>query len=1018
MILIFANLLVAAGYLVLLKLGLSLASLHGSVSPVWPATGFSISVFIISRSKFGWKNGPALFPGIFLGAYIGNQLTGTPHVAALLMGLGNALEGFIGAEIYLKTKQSLTLRNKRAFGPWALFLACTLAPIVSATVGVFALWSSGLIKADLIHKVWWTWYLGDFLGGLIITPLAITARQFTKNFEKYFHQTVPLAMTIGLPSVLVSYLVFYADKGSSFLYALFPLIFLTTFSLNAFFGYSLVLIFSTMGILSTFKGLGPYVGGTSNQNLLNFQLTSIGLVLVAYAADQWSHQKIKLRLFWISTIAFTFLGWVYYSFHKGSAQENHTKFELVVQDAIRATQESINRYEIAMAAGASQFSIRSGISKNEWRNYYDALQLDKRYPGILGVGVVYPVAKDRLGQFVANRAQYGQREFKYHAIRGNEDPARKIDNHFIITFIEPLDRNAAALGLDLASETRRYEAAHKSRTLGISTVTAPIQLVQDKITRPGFLIFVPYFEGTPRAHKGWVYAPFIAQDFFQGIKGEFLKQIEFQFSDVAAKSPDGEAIYRSGNYKWDEKHGIRLTFDFLDRKLEIRAVRSNLFISQLDSSAAWIALLGALLTVIIVQVYGRTLTENSRIETLVKRQTQELRSRESMWKMLTQTLPVGMYQTDKRGKCIFVNPKWMEITGLTQEQAIEDDWVQAVHPDDRDRLFNAWNSFVEGKPFAHEYRFINRRSNPPKTIFVFGRATPIIASNGVIMGYIGTIEDVSDLKNQQLALASASRLSALGEMAGGIAHEINNPLAIISGQSQILSKKVAEAISSGLFGPIDNLDKTAWIEYLNSGLKKIQDTSVRISKIIKGLKTVSRSGENDPFTEVEVKPLIEGVAALCMEKFKNHSIQLSCQSVDGVYVLGRETQLSQVLINLLNNSYDALQDSDLKSKPETSQEPTSISKWIKLAAIENKGKIEIRVADSGYGISEEIVRKLMQPFFTTKPPGKGTGLGLSISKSIALDHGGTLVYDSYAEHTTFKLTLPIAKVSRAPKTAS
>jgi signal transduction histidine kinase len=109
-------------------------------------------------------------------------------------------------------------------------------------------------------------------------------------------------------------------------------------------------------------------------------------------------------------------------------------------------------------------------------------------------------------------------------------------------------------------------------------------------------------------------------------------------------------------------------------------------------------------------------------------------------------------------------------------------------------------------------------------------------------------------------------------------------------------------------------------------------------------------------------------------------------------VFGNSIQISQVILNLLNNAFDAIQD--------------ATDKWIKIQTYIEHGQVQIRVTDCGHGISNEVAKKIMQPFFTTKPIGKGTGLGLSISKGIVEAHQGKLTIDTESKNTCFVITLP------------
>ena len=213
-----------------------------------------------------------------------------------------------------------------------------------------------------------------------------------------------------------------------------------------------------------------------------------------------------------------------------------------------------------------------------------------------------------------------------------------------------------------------------------------------------------------------------------------------------------------------------------------------------------------------------------------------------------------------------------------------------------------------------------------------------------------------------------------------VAHEINNPVAIIHGLAYRLQKVLKKSElpeDSEAYGIISEIDQT----------------TTRITKIIKGLKAFSRSGDQDDFLAVKLISIIDETLALCAESFRRYGIKLEVSDVpDTLYLECRQVQISQVLLNLLNNAKDAI--SELEDR------------WIKIDVRHNDEKVWISVEDSGSGIPESVVEKLFQPFFTTKSAGKGTGLGLSISQGLIEDHRGRFFYDANSSNTRFVIILP------------
>jgi C4-dicarboxylate-specific signal transduction histidine kinase len=237
----------------------------------------------------------------------------------------------------------------------------------------------------------------------------------------------------------------------------------------------------------------------------------------------------------------------------------------------------------------------------------------------------------------------------------------------------------------------------------------------------------------------------------------------------------------------------------------------------------------------------------------------------------------------------------------------------------------------------------------------------------------------SELEDTKAKSQESARLAALGVMASGIAHEINNPLAILHGRLE----QIIEAVQ----------EPTIDVPYAVELARKCETVIDRIARIVRGLQTLSRNSANQGLETVSVTSIFEDISELCATRFRNEGIRLDLvPPPPGLSIQCRPTQIGQVILNLMNNSFDAVE-----ALPE---------RWVRVA-VEDRGEfIELRVTDSGLGISNDVVGKIFDPFFTTKAVGKGTGLGLSTSRSIAEAHGGNLRVDSTETNTCFVLTLP------------
>jgi C4-dicarboxylate-specific signal transduction histidine kinase len=235
------------------------------------------------------------------------------------------------------------------------------------------------------------------------------------------------------------------------------------------------------------------------------------------------------------------------------------------------------------------------------------------------------------------------------------------------------------------------------------------------------------------------------------------------------------------------------------------------------------------------------------------------------------------------------------------------------------------------------------------------------------------------LRQQDVKIFQSSKMATLGEMAGNIAHEINNPLSVILGIAEIMEGRLEDA----------ETPQPELLKYLS----KIVNTSQRIAKIVLGLKHFARDGNKEPLGPIDINHVVDETLTLCENSLKTKGVKFINRlgNVSGIFVKGRSIQLSQVFLNLIGNAADAISELDIRT--------------IELSAELKDEAIVFSIADSGSGILPEVREKLFNPFFTTKEVGKGTGLGLSISKGIVESMGGTLTYDSARSNTTFCVTL-------------
>lgn len=254
------------------------------------------------------------------------------------------------------------------------------------------------------------------------------------------------------------------------------------------------------------------------------------------------------------------------------------------------------------------------------------------------------------------------------------------------------------------------------------------------------------------------------------------------------------------------------------------------------------------------------------------------------------------------------------------------------------------------------------------SLALFKRSNEVKVLKDQLKGFKGSSED---------ELFSRGKFSELGLMSAGITHEISNPLSIIIGRIiQLLRIEISP-------------DKKDEVE---KGLLQIKSNAERIGTIIESVREYIYRNDEETEDFISLKEIVNNVLVFFGQRLINHGVELRFKDIENVYVSGHKGQFEQAILNLITNSFDAID-----SQKE---------KWIEISAEKSEDKVQIVIKDSGHGIAEDVRSKMLEPFYTTKK-NKGSGLGLTLVKGIAKKHGGDLKYVE-GEHTTFMLELPQA----------
>lgn len=377
-------------------------------------------------------------------------------------------------------------------------------------------------------------------------------------------------------------------------------------------------------------------------------------------------------------------------------------------------------------------------------------------------------------------------------------------------------------------------------------------------------------------------------------------------------------------------------------------------------------------------------------------------------------------------------------------EALQQSWIERIHPEDVARVLAAWESARFHKSFFEiEHRLMDAEG---KYLHVQTRAVPVLSEDGSVREWVAAITDISvrfqaeaelraseklaqqqaerlkiameKLASTQAQLIQNEKMSSLGQLVAGVAHEINNPVNFIYGNINPIREYAQDLLNLVLLykqhypEPVPEVgaaliatDLDFILEDFPKILASMKMGADRILQIVLSLRNFSRLGE----AEIKVVDIHEGIDSTLLILQSRLNGQLNTPTIQVVKEYGAigkiecyAGQLNQVFMNILNNAIDAIHDS-AHHQTDTHYQ----GKIIINTSFNNQNQVEINIIDNGCGMTEETRRRIYDPFFTTKPVGSGTGLGMAVSYKIIQKHGGKLECSSIlGQGTKFTILLP------------
>ncbi len=369
--------------------------------------------------------------------------------------------------------------------------------------------------------------------------------------------------------------------------------------------------------------------------------------------------------------------------------------------------------------------------------------------------------------------------------------------------------------------------------------------------------------------------------------------------------------------------------------------------------------------------YVAVAIENARLYQSLEQKAKQIERLKDFSENIVESLNIGVLTVDMEDRIESWNPQLERLLEVPRSEALGRTLAQVLPVD----LVAEITARAADEHVSGIYKF-HLRGQGGRHLVIDASIAPLFGKTGERLGRLLLLDDITQRVRLEEQMVQTEKLTSLGLLAAGVAHEVNTPLAVISNHIQMLAKQLPAE---------DPRQKT---------IEKIVKQTFRASEIVNNLLNFSRTGAAE-FIEVDLNSVLEETLTLVQHPFKTARVSV-IQSLQRELplVLGSTTRLQQVFLNLFMNARDAMPSGGM----------------LEIRTFAQNGSVEVEVADTGLGIAPENLQRIFDPFFTTKSSGRGTGLGLSVSYGIIKEHAGKVeVRSTPGKGTSFRLEFPAAR---------
>jgi len=664
--------------------------------------------------------------------------------------------------------------------------------------------------------------------------------------------------------------------------------------------------------------------------------------------------------------------WVKLDIERGE----YRKFAFYCEEVRLKIEARLDAHKQALLGSAALFDASNSVTRKEWRHYVQRLRIDEHFKGIQGMGFSVWIPA---GALAAHQAQLRAEGFPEYTVR----PEGKRDAYTSVIFLEPFEgRNLRAFGYDMYSEPVRRAAMEQARDERNASLSGKVTLVQEtaKNTQAGTLMYVPVYqkdrsldtvEQRRAALLGWVYSPFRMGDLLDNLvtnlepnaDGKAVAHVHLRVYDGRTAQAD-KLLYNSAEPSYGEVAQSSSTIEIMTAfngtvwLLQFEQIAGAE--SSVDYSKLWIILgAGGLTSLLLFLLLRSYLNIGMNAAEMAHELTAQLRESEQRFRLLADSAPVLIWQSDEDKLCYYFNKSWLEFTGRTLEQEQGNGWAELVHPDDYQRCLDVYvTAFDRRTCFLMEYRL---RRHDGEYRWLIDTGVPRYTGGETFLGYIGSCVDITERKQIEDKLARAH--AELARFTRIAAHHLQEPARRLVSFAQRLQTQI----------PIDQLN-----EDVKASLHFIEQGAARQRALVRDIQLYLAADQpRSTMGKVAVAEVIAGLLEHRASLMRETGAQLDYNSCPPVYI--DRPRLKDIFSVLLDN---ALQYRHPELTPQ-----------IQISGESKAGRVIYCVADNGIGIPEQYRERVFEVFERLQvcENQDSTGVGLAIVRRIVESCGGSVI---------------------------